>query len=491
MPSPITSTNSLYEQLISQMMTIERRPQQKLKSQRSDQNIFKGVLKDFDKKLSGLDSALDTLTDTTSNPFDALTATVGEEITAFGVSAGNDAPTGTHTLKVDQLAKTDTRISKQYTKDETGTDSLRTFFDTNGAQTFKIKVASPTDADATNRDTIAVTVDPTGTTNEDILEEISSSINTAMAEAVDADTLESDEKAAASVISETSSSARLSLRSGKTGYSNRLQFVDSANGLLSELNFSEVYTVGTDETTSALNSKFTLDGVTLYRDSNTVEDALNDVTLDLKETSTQEETFTVTNDTSGVKKEIESFISKYNGVLKYIKDKSKVDPEKFTRGAFASETAFQQLRYNLRNEAISSVSGQPAGAPSTLADIGITTSEDGNLELSDASALEDAIADSPSAVKDLFASDDGVATNMMERLDVYLGADGILDQRKKSVDARIDRLDTRIEQFDDRLARREDQLRQQFTQLQKFQTKMQNQQSFLSSFLLSSGSGFS
>lgn len=487
MLNSVSSSGNLYNQLIDQIISAERAPARRLEAQRSDQKVFKGVISDFDAKLSKLEDSLSDLTSSVTNPLNELSATVSEGVTAFSAQAESQAATGPHTLEVQQLAQADTRVSQSYTSDATG---LRSFFDANGAQTFSISVASPTDADPQNREDISVTVDPVGTTNKEILEEVSAAINTAMASAVDDGTISASDKASVSLVNETSSTSRLSVRSAETGYTNRLEFTDSAGGLLNALQVTQndtttddgsggqIYDIGTSETDSALNSRFVLDGLTLYRDSNTVDDALNGVTLTLSETNTQAETFTIEPDEESITKTVESFIETYNSALDFVKNKSAIDPETDTRGQFASETGFRSLRFNLRNDAVASVSGMPDGAPSRLSDIGIEVDSSGRLELADTEKLTAAVSADPDAVQSLFASADGVGTRMLERVERYTASDGILNRRKQGIDRSIRRLDDRIDRFDRRLERRRERLQEQFAQVQKMQQQLQSQSLF-------------
>lgn len=486
----ISGLSSSYQQLIDSIILSEKSPMLRMEQKKSDLKVYKGVLTDLGTKLSDLHSVLETFTSETSNLFEARTATVADT-TAFSVSAGNDAALGTHTLQVDRLAQTDTRVSQQYTSSATDLVGI-------GANTFEIEVASPTEADPNNRETITVTVDPTGDTNEEVLEEIAASINTAMANAVDDGTIESSEKAQASVVIESSGTARLSLRSGQTGYTNRLTFND-VDGLLGTLQVTDadtttsdgsggqIYDIGTSATDSMLNSKFVLDGLTLYRDSNSVDDALTDVTLDLQEADGTQYSFSVETDEESITEDVKDFIKKFNAVQKYIKAKTNVDPETDTRGAFASESAIRSLRFNLRNDAVSTASGLLAGAPDTLIEVGIELDSDGMLQLEDADKLVAAAEDNPSALKELFGGDDGIATQMFDRIDGYVEAGGIIADRKETVDDRIDRIDDDIVDFEAKLERRREQLTEQFARVQRIQQRSLSQQQWLSNFMASNG----
>ncbi len=480
-----------YQQLINSIILSEKSPQLRMEQKKSDLKVYKGVLTDLGTKLSDLESALETFTSETSNPFEASTAASTSESASFGVSSGGDAALGSHTLQVDRLAQTDTRVSQQYTSSATDLVGI-------GSQTFDITVASPTDSDPENRETISVTVDPSGTTNEEVLEEIAASINTAMANAVDDETLETNQKAQASVVMESSGTLRLSLRSGQTGYTNRLEL--STGGLLDTLQVNQndtttdddtggqIYEVGGDATNSMLNSQFVLDGLTLYRDSNSVDDALNDVTLDLQQADGTQYTFSVDTDSESIKKDVEAFIKTFNDVQTYLKEKTKVDPENDSRGAFAGESAIRFLRYNLRNDAVGSVSGLPEDAPSTFGEVGIELNDDGKLELSDADTLIEAATANPSALQDLFGGENGLATQMLQNVEGYTGAGGIVSERTESVDTQINRIDDKVADFEARLERRREQLTEQFARVQRIQQESLSQQQSIAGFF--GGFGF-
>lgn len=489
--------NDPYEQLISQMIQIERQPQFDMQSQKRAQEFNKAVMSDLDSTLSTLHTRLESFTDLFSNPFDGRTASLATDEKAYSVSATDTSTFGSHTLNVERLATADSRISQQYTSSGT---SLRTFFDTNGAQTFSISVLSPTEADANARDSIDVTINPTGTTDEEILGEISSAINTAMTTAVDGETIKDGEKSIASVVKETSGTARLTLRSGKTGYNGRLQFTDSANSLLSQLqinsasvasgtNGGQVVSVGTSETDSLLNSRFVLDGLTLYRDSNQVTDALTGTTINLKQVSSAASEFSIAPDATTITDEVKSFLTQYNDVLSFIQGRSSVDAATGTRGVFAGDTTFTSLRFNMRTDVVQSVTGQPTDGPQAITDLGITIENDGTLTLSDEDALLAAVEKDSDAVKTLFSASDGIANRLKTRLDEYLGVNGIIDNREDAIDDRINRLDDRISNFDFRLQIRENQLRSQFAQLQETVAVVQGQSATISNFFFGSGGG--
>ena len=499
--SRIFNSGSLYEQLISQAIAVESQPRQALKTEQSDQRVFKAVLGDFASQASALDAVAGRFRDPFRSPFSARAATVAEGA-GFTASASDRAAPGEHAVRVDRLARADARLSKRV--DDAGTDLADLFVDpgrpgtifspatpdTIGERRFTVRV--PQDgADAVALD-VAYTP-PEGATNDDVLAGLAAAVNAAAAAARADGRLAEGTGVAASVVHETSGTSRLSLRGLATGYANRLAF-DDPDGILGALEANRtavragagggaVYAVGTGPEDSQLSAAFTLDGLALYRDSNTVTDALDGVTLTLASVTAEAATLSVGADTGGMRKEIEAFVEAYNGLSSFLTSKSKVDPDAGTRGPFAGDASVRSLRSGMRADLARGVGG--AGGLRGLADLGITVERDGRLTISDGDALDAVLAARPAQVGALFGGPDGFAARLEGRTKALLGADGTIAQRKTSVDARVERLGARIERWDVRLARRETTLRAQFAQLQEIATQAQAQQQSIANLFFS------
>ena len=189
-------------------------------------------------------------------------------------------------------------------------------------------------------------MNPTGADNDSILTEIATAINSAMGSAVSAKTIDADEKVSASVVHEEDGTSRLVFRSTQSGFTNRQSFTDSTNSLLSTLEISNnvlssgtaggyITAIGTTATDSALNAQLLVDGLTFYRDSNSISDILDGVTMNIKDVNATSETLQVSEDTEAVKKEVEDILNAYNDIIKFLREKSKVDPETNARGALS------------------------------------------------------------------------------------------------------------------------------------------------------------
>lgn len=486
--SLLGSQNSI-EYLVEQYMRYESRPKNDLLDRQSELNSRKTVLSDLDSKLSALQSKAERLSDPITDYF-ATRSSSESDSDILTSTAGATASLGNHAITIDRLAISDTRVSQQYTDTDTSFSGFTV------DQTFEIEVGSPTDLDANNRTSISITVTAADLAldNDEALIEIADAINSAMYTAVTNETIGSEEQIRASVVTEETGKSRIVLRSESSGYTYRMDFTDSADSLLSTLGVSDavastgtaggyITEVGTSATTSMLNSKFNIDGLDFYRDSNNVTDALTGVTLKLLDTAASTQTVTVVADTEGVKGEVNAFLDSYNEAMTYLRENTQIDPSTYKRGALADDITYRGIVYDLRNYTLNEVTGVANSDYSRLFNIGIEADSDGMLSIADSDKFVEAIETNSNYVAELFNASDGLATQLDSYLENYVKTGGSIDSSKNNIDDQLTTLVDRISLMDDILYRREDQLRQEFTSLQEMMYKLQNQQSFLGSFL--------
>jgi|GEM_PF-824283 len=486
--SRLFNADSLYEQLIQQTIAIESQPKTMLQTQRGDQRIAKAALQDFDSQVSTLHKLAKRFGDPFQTPFAARRATVDAE-SGLTVSASDAAAAGEHTVRVDRLARADARVSRQLASagqtlgalfaDDPGPPPVA------GSRAFTIHVAQP---DGSTAD-LAVAYQPAdGATDGDILAGIAQAINDAVSAARGSGDLATGTGASASVVRETDGTARLSLRSLATGFGGRLSFSDP-DGVLAALEVDRtdlrvgtgggaLHAVGTSAETSALSAAVEVDGLMLYRDANTVSDAVAGLTLTLSRATGEETTVRVGPDAERMRTDLDAFVKAYNDVLSFIEAKTRVDGATGTRGAFAGDSTLRGLRSSLRADL-----AQATGGDLSLDALGIATERDGTLRVADATKLDALLAADPAAVGAFFSGPDGVTTKLQARLESLVGATGQIAGRQKGIDARIKRLDDQIQRWDDRMLTREETLRAQFQRLQSVATAASSQQTALSSYL--------
>ena len=351
--------------LVSQYIKLESRPRDRIIESREKLNQKQQVLTALDSKLSALNSSAERMTDEITDYFSLKKATSSSEEDLLA-TAGSNGALGTHSITVERLASSDTRVSTQFT------DSDTSFSGITSDQTFTLTVGSYyTDGNSSSdtyqesvyqRINIDVTVEASvfSQANDNVLADIASAITNAMGEAlttaVDYDgdgdedefILNNIDIVNADVVTEEDGVSRLILRSASSGYSYRMDFTDSSDELLTALDINSssvssgssggyITSVGSSVADSELNSKFEVNGLTFYRDSNNITDALTGVTLDLLNTFTTPQTVTVSADVDGVKKEVQDFLDAFNGAIDYLRENAEMNPATKERGVLSDD----------------------------------------------------------------------------------------------------------------------------------------------------------
>ncbi len=463
------------EGLVAQYRLIELGSRSSLEGKKDVLESRKQALSDLDSKLSALYKLGERFSDII---LDVFNTREGESSNSelFTVSAGSTAQLGSHSVTISRLASIDTRVSQQYVASNSDFGAIVT------DQSFVISVAHPTDADPNNREEITVTVSAAtfSQTNDEVLADVARAINNAMSAAATAGTIDSDEKPAASVVTEETGTSRLVLRSGQSGETYSLQFNDT-DGLLTTLQVNAAsQSTGTSggymTAANELSAQFTIDGLAFTRDSNFVDDALGGVSIQLLSTTATTETITVTADTEAVKKEAQDFIDAYNEVIKFLNDKTATD------GEFRGDMTYSTLKFQLRGIIAAVVSDTESSDYNTLSEIGIGIKRDGTLYFEDETKFETTLATSTNLISDLFVGTDGVAVTLNSFVINYTKAKGIISSSEDAVKATLRYQDTRLENFDERLEKKVERFREQLLRLQAVYVEMQQQSAFFASF---------
>nr|CAA9291126.1 hypothetical protein AVDCRST_MAG63-4360 [uncultured Armatimonadetes bacterium] len=153
----------------------------------------------------------------------------------------------------------------------------------------------------------------------------------------------------------------------------------------------------------AQDAEFKLEGFTFFRPTNTVTDALSDVTINLLKTNAgAPTTVTLSRDSEAAGKAVNDFVAKYNEVAGFIKEQFTYNPEAPTSTPLGGNLQLQQIQSDLALGVTDVVPGLSADANS-LAAVGVSLGSDGTLSVDDAK-LNAALAKDPDAVSRLFTT---------------------------------------------------------------------------------------
>ena len=345
--------------------------------------------------------------------FDNRTATSSNS-SALSASASKTALAGTYSVTVDKLA----------TGSKVATDALDKTFSSGigGAGTLTVKLG----ADDSSAVDVAIGDNASLTDIRDALNEQLK-----------------DKGITANIVNNPSTNqSQLVLTSNETGADKDI-VVTGSTGKLAELNIDgavDAANASGGALQKSTNAEFTIDGLKLESASNTIEDAIPDVTFTLKGTTEANKPLTVTvgQDDKGVKEQLKKFVDSYNDFMKLsnkLTSVTKVGDDKApVVGGLVGDSTVRNLVNTMRSE-LGNVADN-SGELRVLADLGITTQKDGTLKLDD-DKLKSVMETNFDAVGKFFAGEDGLMSRMDNRISGYTGKDGIIGSRQKSLETTL------------------------------------------------------
>lgn len=412
--------------IVSQLMAVESRPltafAQKEAQYQAKISAFGAAL----GAMSSLQSSADALTD--PDKFTGLKASVKDSSIA-SATVDSTAVAGKYSLEVSQLAQAQIVNTIQ-------NPSIPV-----GGGTLSIKLGA----------NAAVDIAVAGT---DGLSDIATSINE------DA-TLKSQIKA--SVVDN-----RLVLESLSTGAANTISI---ASAELTDFVTAQLLTART-----AQDAAFKINGITITRDTNTVDDVIDGLTLTLSKASPGTTTdITVSRDVSTAKTALEAFVKAYNDVNKTIGDLTRVDASSKKGSVLTGDATLRTAQSQLRSLLGSRPDGITDPLLTTLSQVGISANRSGTLSL-DASKLSAAFSERPESVADLLKA---FGTAFESAAGALSGSTGTLQAKIDGLNQSIKTIQSRREAFSLRLDQVEKRYRTQFASLDSLVSSLNKTSSFL------------
>lgn len=183
-------------------------------------------------------------------------------------------------------------------------------------------------------------------------------------------------------------------------------FTDS-NNVLADLGLYQANIATGRTLTQAQDAKFTLDGISATRATNSFSDAISGVTINLLQDATSSTTgtaptttFTVSPDTKTIQSNIDAFAKAYNSTIDLMNNFTQFNTQNSQTGALFGDSLTESIQNQMGNLA----SGQIAGLPtsmSALSQAGMTMDQYGHLVVDD-TALGKALTSNLQGVANLF-----------------------------------------------------------------------------------------
>ena len=373
----------------------------------------KKELSELRKLFSDLNTSVTNMTYDT--PYDSVTTDISGDSVA--ISTNGNVKASSFSIRVNQLATKDIFESKDTfaQKDsilEEGTISIGI-----GDDSFDIDINA-------------------GDTLEDLVKRINGS---------------TDSKVKASILNVGGDTPyKLIIKSANTGSENKLTISSTSDSFSNGLS-----RIG-DEAQDAI---FTLDGVSITRSSNKIDDLIDHVTIQLKQEGKSD--ITINKDNSKIIEGINEFVEKYNAVVKKINEDTKYDPEKKTAGIFQGDSTIRNLLRTIQD----TISLTKSKDGKMASDFGLDIQRDGTLSFDEEKFKSEYEKDSNKTIEFFKASDatSGLFNKLEDQLyDISISSKGILKTLKKNLDEDIKRYEKLQTQAQKKLDKRYDILSKNF-----------------------------
>ncbi len=393
---------------------------------------------------------------------DTLNSTaVSGSNSAFSATTDSAASAGTYSIEVTNLAKAQSLLSADV---PSATDKLGS-----SDATRTITIAQPGQKEPMK---ISLTSEQTSLTGiRDAINKQEGSVN-------------------ASIMKADDNTYYLALTSKDTGTQSEMTISVTGDETLNNfLNYTPSSTGGSGALTQKVKAEdatLSVNGVSITRQSNTITDAPQGVTINLKAVTKEgaPEQLTIVRDNTATKAAIQSFVDAYNSLqttfgslTKYTVVETGQD-QSTSNGALVGDGTLRSIQTQLKSQLASSQSGDLK----TLASIGSTQDLDGKLVI-DADKLNTALTDKPNSVTAFFVGDGentGFATQTEKLLNTALDTTlGTLKTATDGINTSLKNLDKQIAATTASIETAIERYKTQFTQLDKLMTSMNSTASFL------------
>jgi flagellar hook-associated protein 2 len=426
------------ENIISQLVALERRPIQRLQSEQSQVNAQISAYGNLKSKISEFQSAMAGLGSASS--FQVFQGQSSDE-DIFTANVDSNALAGSYAVDVQALAERD-KIAFGPFADSSTAPGSGTLNLSVGADSFSIAVGAG-DSLADIRNAINESADNTGVT---------------------------------ATIVNSDDGARLVLSSDETGTDNALQVSvtgdgdgnDGDNAGLSALTYVPSGTNYATSISSASDAVVEIDGFTVTSSSNTITDAVDGISFTAESIGTA--SLNVTRDDEAILEAVTQFADAYNALRTEIDNQRSGQLE-----ADSTLLSIEQSVFNVFN-AGSEITGSEF---SYLIEAGISVNEEGVMEV-DTDKVSDTLNSDFNSFVNLFAAEgEGYANRLASLADSWLANDGLIEAREDGLNTQLDRLEDDEFRMEARLEIVEQRIRAQYTALDTLVSELSNSGNFL------------
>ena len=404
-------------------------------------------------KIKSAIEALQTAGKTLANDqtYGALKTTVGGD--AFTATASSSAIAGKYSIQIETLASSQTLVT-QGVADRTSAHGVE------GVITFTLGDGTEQTLDLTGKDTSINGLIHAINTSDPSLGLSATVINDGDAQNPYRLMITSEATGTAAAIAQITVSGN----------------ADPENALQNLLGFGAASPDSSVQEQAATNAKLYINDIAITRQGNTVEGAIEGVTLTLSKTTSEASSLAVARDDSVTEKAVTAFVTAYNSLQTTIKSLTSYNIDTQSSSALTGDSLARRAQTQVRDTLNVSSS---SGAIRSLAQLGITTDPNTSLLSVNAETLKSALTSHLSDAQELFAGQNGLASRLATVADSFLRSDGLLSSATDGATRNIQDLKDQYDATSARIDAKMENYRRQFTALDSMVAQMNSISTYL------------
>lgn len=434
---------------IDSLMAVEKKPLVQLQTKLTSLEDEKNAWNDIKTRMNTLLEKVKELK--SPDTFNARTAVSSDE-SALSFNASENAPIGEYKVEISRLASSTNVIS--------GTVAAAA-----GSSSSQMGITGSFTIANHENDTFQIDVTATDSLN-------------VIRDKINANTEVSGIKA--SIID-----SRLVI-SDTVGGDRNIVITDGGTGVVSELGLDALASTKVQGQTAL----FSINGVSVERNSNTVSDVIENVTISLKKEHKAGafDTVTVSQDRERAAEALQEFVDQYNSTMSFMEEAMEYgDPEKpDSAGALAGDGTLMRLHATLRSMVNSFVENDLCTIKD-ISSLGVKTMDRYGELTFDKAEFNKALDADPEMVADFFYSknslgeDAGFTVKLNAYLDNFVSYAGIIKGKTDSYERTIEDINKQVDAFNIRMEKREEYYINMFTKLDVALMEAENQMNWLTS----------
>ena len=374
--------------LVNSLMNAESVPMTALNQQKTSSQAKISALGTIKNTLAQFQTTLNKLSDPQS--IQTISA-ISSNSSAVTVSSNGNAVPGNYTIQIKQLAHSQSLAANGQSSQDTaiGTGQISFNFGSISGGSFSNGQYAGANFESNGQSGKTVTID----SSHNSLSGIRDAINAA------------NIGITASIIHDGSTAPyRLVLKNTQSGADQSLKISVSGDpALASLLNYDPAGSQNLTETGKAQDAQLNLDGLSIVKSSNTINDLIPGITLNLQQADANNTTqISVNRDTQALTNNLKDFVNSYNQLTNSLKSMSSYDMTNKKGAVLYGDASVRSMLSQIRST-ITSALPSFAGKLSRLNQAGIEFQKDGSLTL-DTIKLGDTIANHFDDLASLFAN---------------------------------------------------------------------------------------